>query len=234
MSIRMLSISFHLGLIPCVLILSYGSPKPMQHLLWMGVLHMGVLYFVGRKLPVPQDNLAVQTLHRAGFLHTLMGLGAAVMAVAQAWANPNGMAGSASQVLVPLASALVPHILGVWFGHTIEIKHTDATLEDLHRKVAQQSEAAIKVINQTQEQVGQLNKALIEMITVGTATTREVREALEQLNSTSEKTAQSAVKMQKAIKEVSDVSSQLISVHRQVVKLLGSPLLNGSRKGGEV
>jgi hypothetical protein len=229
----MLSVFFHLGLLPSVLILLYGSQQPMRHLLWLGILHMLILYAVGRKLPVPQDNLAVPTLHKAGFLHTLMGLGAAVMAVAQAWGKPAGMASSAGLVLVPLASALVPHILGVWFGHTIEIKRLKvaASLEDLHTKVAEKAQAALKVIDQTQEQMKRFNTALDEMITGCAETARRVQQALEQLNTTTKNTAHSAEKMQKAVAEVTEVSGQLLTVHQQVVKLLGSPLLNGSRKG---
>jgi soluble cytochrome b562 len=120
----------------------------MKHLLWVGIPHMVLLYLVGRSLPVTE--IAVQTLHKAGFLHTLIGLGAAVTAVAQEW----GKSGQAGLILAPIGAALVPHILGVWFGHQIEMKNSDfdadALLEELRKQSEKRVKETLELLNQVQ------------------------------------------------------------------------------------
>jgi len=207
----------------------------MRHLLWLGAMHIFFLFIVGYRLPVPQDNLAVQTLHKAGFLHTLMGLGAAVVAVAQAWGKTTGTVTTAAPVLIPMATALIPHILGVWFGHSIEMKHSGgASMEDLRRKTEETMQATMRLLNDLQEKVKRFNTTMDGAINGCAGATRRVEHALENLTNATQKTSRSAEEMRKSIMEVTEVSSQLITVHRQVVSLLSSPLFRMNGKGERV
>ena len=229
---------FHLGLMTPVIILLLRHQGAVKHLLWGGIPHMVLLYLVGRSLPVTE--IAVQTLHKAGFLHTLIGLGAAVTAVAQEW----GKSGQAGLILAPIGAALVPHILGVWFGHQIEMKNSDFDADALLEELRKQSEKRVK---ETLELLNQVQTGFKNLATSLDGAFRECANDAEKITAASNtavvgiKSASNTAKegIVSALKEISDnakgtkevteeiskVANQLKVVEQQIIELLKTSLI---------
>jgi hypothetical protein len=90
----------------------------------------------------------VEGLHKAGFLHTLMALAAALVVSAHLL-RPGNKAADLSQVLLPMGAALIPHVLGVWFGHLLSSRYfqADPALEEnAFKKLTDDADAARGVI----------------------------------------------------------------------------------------
>jgi len=67
--------AFFIGLGLVALSLIFQIQFLMSSLLYIGAVHVIGLAFLGSRLAPPYIPLAIDTLHKAGFLHTLFALG---------------------------------------------------------------------------------------------------------------------------------------------------------------
>ena len=109
---------FHVGLLLPVGVLLHGDLRWMLYLLPIGIAHILLLFGAAAPTGPAQRVNAVQTLHKAGFLHTLIGLGGSMLVVGRAASGHVEPGASVlALALSPMGTAVVPHILGVWLGH---------------------------------------------------------------------------------------------------------------------
>ena len=136
---------FNLGLGLAALILLSQNQELIQYLLYVGITHMLVIGAIAWKSPAPLAPAMVEGLHKAGFLHTLMALAAALIVSAQLFASQNFAASSLGRVLLPMGAALIPHVLGVWSGQVVGSRYFEAAPaieESIFKKLAEDAEAA--------------------------------------------------------------------------------------------
>lgn len=133
---------FFSGLLPSILILLFAHSL-MPWLLSIGIAHIVGLFVVAFRLSSRALPLAIDTLHKAGFLHTLLALGAAVIISGNLIRGGNFDSASLSQVLLPMGAALIPHILGLMGGQGLQMRSVAPEqeetkqlreLRDLHKK----------------------------------------------------------------------------------------------------
>jgi hypothetical protein len=68
-----------------------------------------------------QPAVAASSLYTAGFLHTLIALGVSIALAGALLARTEELTmASLGLILVPMGTAVLPHALGVWMGHSIE------------------------------------------------------------------------------------------------------------------
>ena len=233
METRRLAFTFHLGLLPAPVVLLGGRVDQLPFLLPVGISHILLLWAIGRRLPVPLDRVAIQTLHKAGFLHTLLGLAAATMTLAGAWGAGDPAGAPAAAILAPPGPARIPHILGVWLGHAIEMSHSAShlTIEDLGRKLREAGESTLKLLVETQERVRTLS-ATLEDITRGCADmTHLVGKSLSDLRSTATSTVAAANEFNRSISDTARATGQIAIVNKQLIELLDSALLRRDGAG---
>jgi hypothetical protein len=196
----------------------------------LGIVHVFAIWIVARRLDAAFDQAVVDTLHKAGFLHTLLGLGAAIAVLG---ATPDtGAAVSQASLVGPLGTAVVPHVLGVWLGHVIELRHSlvDSSREGLDKKIAESGEAAWRFLNDAERHARKLSQSLESTATQCADSASRVKTALGDLGDTARRSTQAARDFEVAVKDVSTATDHLVSVHRQLVDLLNSGLLK--RAGG--
>lgn len=225
--------TFHLGLAAPVLLLVWGRNEGFQFLLWVGMIHILVLYGLGSRLPIPRDDLAVKTLQTAGFLHTLVGLGAAVITVAQSWARAIDGVGTTAALLAPLGTAIVPHIMGVWLAHTIEAKNyrVGTPLEDLRKRLDDLTVETFRILDLLQVPLKNLKQAVVQIAGDCTEVSATTREALRDLEATTASITSTARELQPALDKIVAINAQLTVIHQQLIELLRS-LLSPDRVGG--
>jgi hypothetical protein len=132
---RALRAVFHLGIAAGFVVLlsmaalfqtgTIAQISPVQLLVYDfgAVLHIALLGILARRIP-EADRAAVPNLfYTAGFLHTLIALGIAIV-LAGALLSRNQSDGFSTtdlaRVITPMGAAVVPHALGVWIGSIFE------------------------------------------------------------------------------------------------------------------
>jgi hypothetical protein len=234
---RVFAAMFHLGLLPSVWVLVRADEQLLGYLLPFGMSHVAGLWIVGRSFTIPLDRMAVQTLHKTGFLHTLLGLGAAVMTAAGAASTHAGVAA----LVAPLGAALLPHVTGVWLGHAIEMKRArvEAVAEDVGPKIDESAAAALRLLDQLQGQIKRFCGSVDECATACAETARRVADALGDLRTTARSNADAAGQFQlavtallEAVHPLSGVTDQTRIVLEQTIELLRTDLLKADRLGG--
>jgi hypothetical protein len=216
---RAFSVTFHLGLLFAGLIVVTGRREFVAYLLPLGVLQVGLLYLVGRRIPPPREGFVEESLLKAGFLHTLCGLAGAVNLIAVG--NQTGAASAGSAMLAPIGASLVPHLLGVWFSHAIREKNfrPDMDLTTLQRQYAELVDENVKLM-------GQIKKNLQEV--------RDSSEVFKNSCSAAAETVSANVRvLNEAVKPLGDdirsigrETQNIRNVHSQLIKLLESSLFN--------
>jgi hypothetical protein len=139
---------FNVGLAIAILILLSKDLSAISGLLYVGAVHMVILAIVARKSNPNLMPGLVEGLHKAGFLHTLMALAGALIVTAHLL-GPGYKGGDLGQVLLPMGAALIPHVLGVWFGQILGSGHFEglpALEESVFKKLCEDADAARDVI----------------------------------------------------------------------------------------
>ena len=226
--------AFHAGLAVSVALIVRGDPLAMRHLFWVGSVHVLALFALGFRLSAPRDRLVVQTLHKTGFLHTLMGLAAAVVAVAASSSGNNDASHTTGLVLAPMGAALVPHIMGVWLGHWVEVRHAtvDMPLEDLKKRLAELSENTFTLMDEMERRLKRLNAELGALAGECAAASRRTGEAMNDLQSTATSTAHRAKEFNESVGEVAKATGQIAVVHQQLIELMRAPIFHSGRAAG--
>lgn len=223
--------AFHAGLAVSVALVLRGDPLTMRYLFWIGSVHVLALFLLGFRLPAPRDRLVVQTLHKAGFLHTLMGLAAAVVAVATSAGSADDAASATGLVLAPMGAALVPHIMGVWLGHWVEVRNAtvDIPFEDLKKRLADLSENSFTLLDELEMRLKRLNGELGTLAGECAMASRRTGEAMNDLQTTASATAHSAKNFNDSVGEVAKTTGQIAIVHQQLIELMRSPIFHPVR-----
>lgn len=240
MAPRLITLLFHLGLLPSALLLARGDVEAMRHLLPLGLTHMVLLFAAGCRVRPPGTAAVVQTLHKAGFLHTLLGLGAAILAVARASTDLATGPVSIMTALAPMGTAILPHALGVWLGHAIDMRRgPDEMTEDAMQKLAREADASLKVLETAHARLDgltpgleRLGGRLTDMLAKCTEASKRVEAALVELERRSAGAADAAENFEGSIARVADVNNQIAVVHRQLIELLESTLAADAPTGG--
>ena len=142
------NIVFAIGLGTAALILLSQDVDAIQFLFPLGAFHVTVLGILAWRSNPKHTQSLVEGLHKAGFLHTLMALAAALVVSAHLL-GPGSKSADLSQVLLPMGAALIPHVLGVWSGHLLGSRHfeTQPGLEEsVFKKLTDDADAARDVI----------------------------------------------------------------------------------------
>lgn len=121
---------FFAGLVPSVVILVLNLEALMSALLYAGTLQIALLTVLAFRLERFYVPLAIDTLHKAGFLHSLFAVGAAVVVSGAIIARGAFGAESLSLVLLPMGAALVPHAIGLTAGHALQMRRYEPEGED--------------------------------------------------------------------------------------------------------
>jgi len=231
MSLRRLAVAFHAGLVPSVAILLSGSSSWIRFLLPAGIVHVLLLWALGRRLKVPFDRHAIASLHKAGFLHTLLGLGGAVVVLAGRVGDsgPNGE--QVTLALAPIGAALVPHILGVWLGHVMDLKRGGAEPDD-RRKLEETADAVLLALERVQAAASDFSGRVEGSLRAGGETARTVTEAVARLTGVMHESAEAATRLRRTVDDVTTATGQIHTVHAQLVELMHSALLAKRREGG--
>jgi hypothetical protein len=231
---RRFLVVFHAGLIIAVALVIRGDPRVMRYLFWLGSAHVVVLFSLGFRLEAPRDRLVVQTLHKTGFLHTLMGLAAAVMVLASSSSGSGAGNLNVSLMAAPMGAALVPHILGLWLGHWIELRNArvDEPIVDLERRLTGLSENTFTLLDKVQGNLKRLNTALDGMAHQCAIASSRTKDALESLRTTASATALSATDLNNSISEIAKAIAQIGVVFRQVIELTSAAIFRSASKGG--
>jgi hypothetical protein len=230
MSIKPLALAFHTGLLPGVLILWYGDSAMFRFLLPVGVLHVCVLWTIGRRLKIPLDRQAVSSLHRAGFLHTLLGLGAAVMAVAHAWEQGQIIVAPVTSALSPMGAALIPHVLGVWLGHTIDLKSFGGDDSDVGRKIEESAHSVLCALARVQAAANDFSTHVEAATRSSTDAARRVVETVGTLRAVTHDSAEAAADFRRLIEDIAKTTGQIHIVHKQIVDVVHSCLVRLERE----
>ena len=119
------NVVFAIGVGIAALILFSQDVDAIQLLFPLGTLHVLILAILAWHSNPKLTAGLVEGLHKAGFLHTLMALAAALVVSAQIL-RPGNKAADLSQILLPMGAALIPHVLGVCFGHFLNSRHSEA------------------------------------------------------------------------------------------------------------
>jgi hypothetical protein len=226
---RSLNIVFSGGLLVSVAVLLNGDAAALERLLPLGIVHVSVLAAVGWKTRVPHDQHVVTTLHRAGFLHTLIGLGAAVMSVARLAGQSGALVADTGLALAPLGAALVPHVLGVWLAHIFEMSRmTPATPATVDRKLTESVEAVLKSLDRVQAAAAVFGDRVGAATRAGLDSAVATADALRALSTVSRDTESAAVALKRAVDDVAKTTTQIHLVHAQLVELVRAELLRRS------
>ena len=194
---------------------------------------MVLLLVVALRLPSSAGHLVVRSLQTAGFLHTLMGLGAGVVAVARNWGAAD--AHVIGPLLAPLGSALAPHIMGVWGAHAIEICNggfdgpTDGGVG-----LGAMADDAVRFVRVLHDRLKNLSDLLTALTSECTTALRRSAEAAKDLEGATRAAAENARTFQKCVTDVIAGTRQITVVHQQIVDLLRSRLLRWDDPGGPV
>lgn len=148
---------FYAGLCPPAAILFFQSQQLMPLLLYIGVFQIGLLALLSIRLEAHAVPLAIDTLHKAGFLHTLFAVGGAVVLSGQILASSTFTAESMSRLLLPMGAALLPHALGVMAGHALQMRPSSLGGED-----ATEAEALLDLRRQREQLLKQTVHTLRE------------------------------------------------------------------------
>jgi hypothetical protein len=125
---------FHIGFAAGVLLVGLAAAglytpslrqviRPSNLLVYDGLVlgHVLSLYIIGRRVAAADVPEAANWLYTAGFMHTLLALGLAVinggylLVGAEAITNA-----SLGMIVAPMGAAVIPHFVGVWSGMTLE------------------------------------------------------------------------------------------------------------------
>jgi hypothetical protein len=142
------NVVFAIGLAIAALILFSQDVDAIQLLFPLGTLHVLILAILAWGSNPKLTAGLVEGLHKAGFLHTLMALAAALVVSAH-FLRPGNKTADLSQVLLPMGAALIPHVLGVWLGHHLSSRQFEADPaleENVFKKLTDDADAARDVI----------------------------------------------------------------------------------------
>jgi hypothetical protein len=230
--VRPLAIVFNSGLLPSGVLLLRGHSADLWLMLPLGIVHVCAIWIVARRLDKSLDQAVIDTLHKAGFLHTLLGLGAAIVVLGTA--PGTGASVAQASLVAPLGTAVIPHVLGVWLGHVIELRHSfvDSSPEGIEKHIAESGEAAWRFLNDAERHARKLSQSLESTATQCADSASRVKTALGDLGDTARRSTQAARDFEAAVKDVSTATDHLVTVHRQLVDLLNSALLK--RSGGKL
>ena len=141
-------IIFGVGLAVPFLAVLFRAYDFFGYTLWWALGHISLLILLCSRLNPNLSQLAVDTLHKAGFLQTLISLAAAVSQLSRL-SEQNAIAASFQSVLAPMAASLLPHVMGVAAGHFISTRYfqVGATIEEsIFSRLLEDAEAARDVI----------------------------------------------------------------------------------------
>lgn len=124
-------VTFLLGLALGVGLLLYQAEHLMRFLIYGGSAHVVFLSLLGYRLGASYAPLAVEVIHKAAFIHTLIALGAAVVMTGYVIGGESFTLGSLRLVLAPMGAALVPHAVGLISAQLLTMHHYDAKSEDV-------------------------------------------------------------------------------------------------------
>lgn len=164
-------LAFFVGLTPGVYVLLYQAEDLMPYLLYGGTAHVVILAVLGFKLEANYAPLAAEVLHKAGFLHTLFALGAAVIVSGHVIGSASFTLESLRLILAPMGAALVPHAVGLTSAQVLAMVHYNpegedkAELEALHRlrQRADLLQQQVAVLREEQACYDKIGKALKEV-----------------------------------------------------------------------
>jgi hypothetical protein len=194
---------------------------------------MVLLLVVALRLPSSAGQLVVRSLQTAGFLHTLMGLSAGVVAVARNWGAADAHA--IGPLLAPLGSALAPHIMGVWGAHAIETRNggfdepTDGGV-----RLGAIADDSVRLVRVLHDRLKALSELLLGLTSECSAALRRTADVAKDLEGATRSAIDNARQFQKCINDVSAGTRQITVVHQQIVDLLRSRLLRWDDPGGPV
>lgn len=103
----------------------------MRFLLYGGTAHVVFLSLLGYRLEPGYAPLAVEVIHKAAFIHTLIALGAAVVMSGHVIGGESFTLGSLRLVLAPMGAALVPHAVGLISAQLLIMHRYEAKSEDV-------------------------------------------------------------------------------------------------------
>ena len=161
---KIFNMVFNVGLGIAAAILLSRNTGLIQFLLYIGITHLLILISIAWKSQGLLAPAMVEGLHKAGFLHTLMALAAALVVSARLFGAVKFTPADLSQVLLPMGAALVPHVLGVWGGQLVGSRYFEAAPaieESIFKKLAEDADAAREGIRQL---FGERERALREQI----------------------------------------------------------------------
>lgn len=234
MSSRWLSLIFSAGLLASVSILIAGDASGLRSLLPLGVVHVLLLAAIGSRVKVPADRHVVSTLHRAGFLHTLIGLGGAVIAVAGEWRDAEAAMSRTATALAPIGAALVPHVLGVWLAHLVEIRRSsaDGSEDDAERKLGESVDVVLAALDRVQSAATEFGSRVDSAVRSSADGARRVADAMRALGDIARDSSESAKVFRRSIDDLAVATEQIHLVHGQILELVQSELVRRGRERG--
>jgi hypothetical protein len=131
---RTFKYAFHFGFAAGVLLLGIAAAgmlmpslrdmvRPTNLLAYDGmvVVHVLILYFLGKRVVAADSSEAANWLYTAGFMHTLLALGLAVINAGYLLIGTQAITNASLGIIVaPMGAAVIPHFMGVWAGMTLE------------------------------------------------------------------------------------------------------------------
>lgn len=209
----------------------------------LAVAHVGALAYAGWRLPAGERAAAPGWLYTAGFLHTLIAL-AVTLATAgalfrQNLGEPLAVLGA---LLAPMAAAVLPHAVGVFFGQLLEgpraeEQAADAVarqMEEGHRSLAAlfaAREAQVRLEMESLQRQAELwaeseaaLRALVARVNGLTAGIAAADEAVRRLREGIDEGAEHSRELGPALEETVKVVGDLGKLQESVADLLSRPL----------
>lgn len=204
----------------------------MRFLVYGGSAHVLFLTVLGYRLEPGYAPLAVEVIHKAAFIHTLIALGAAVVMSGYVIGSDSFTLGSLQLVLAPMGAALVPHAVGLTSAQLLTMYRYNAKSEDaieleaLERmnKRVELLQQQVTVLREQQGYYETISKALKEV----EAKASGLRESL---NTEIHETAREAREMREAMSSCATAARDTAGflkdskkLHGLIVELLDSDL----------
>ena len=160
MSILIFKAWFFVTLLPGAAILLFQLNHFVHYLLYLGTAQVLVLGILGTRLPLGYMPMAIETLHKAGFLHTLFAMGAALVVsgdiISAGIYSPEAL----SKILMTMGAAILPHAIAVMVSQGFQMQHFHPdgermeAMEGLTTLYEQRKRVLQQVIEALQEETG--------------------------------------------------------------------------------